>query len=217
MAVAFAGSVQLKAVAGEQATLCNVTEKTLFSCAMRASGKIASLCGSVDLAKPWLQYRMGRPGQTPELVVPSRLDDPEMRSVFFYDLPSATRDGSYWQVGIWFRHDDAYYELLTSQNHEYREDDDDRSIVNVWVGANLNKRPRELVCRNVSSSVLLIQAGDLVKMMAPKWHHWGLSPYDWGSYAEKNEARDRAAAEAKSGAAEPIIPPDLPRRAAPGR
>jgi hypothetical protein len=196
LAVAFAGSAQLQAIAGEQATLCDTPENAFFNCILRASGKVVSLCGSADRAKPWLQYRMGRPGQTLELVVPSRLDDPEMRSVFFYDLPSATRDGSYWQVGIWFRHADAYYELLTSQDHQYQEDDDDRSAVAVWGGANLNKRPVEQECHRTSSSVLLIQAGDVVKAMAPKWHHWGISPYDWGSYARKNEAHERAAAEA---------------------
>jgi len=201
LVVAFTGSMQLQAVAGEQATQCHAPENTFFNCVLQTSGKVVSLCGSADSAKPWLQYRMGRPGQTPELVVPSRLDDPEMHSVFFYDVPSATRDGSYWQVGVWFRHADAYYELVTSQDHQFQEVGDDRSAVDVWAGANLHKRPVELACRRTSSSAQLIQAGHLVEVMAPNWHHWGISPYDWGSYAAKNEAHDRSAAEAASGAA----------------
>ena len=216
MAAVLAGGVPLQAVANEQATLCHASEITFFNCTIRASKKLVSLCGSDNETKPWLQYRMGRPGKILDLVVPSRVDDPDMRSIFFYDLPSATRDGSYSEVGIWFRHADAYYELVTSQDHMYQEGKDDRSMLLVWAGMDLNKAPRVIECLGTSSSDLLIQAGHLVEVMAPKWHNWGISPGDW-IFLEGREAHDRAAAKANSGTAQPIIPSNPSQQAAPAR
>jgi hypothetical protein len=47
------------------ASLCDKGEKVVFSCAVKRSGKIVSLCSSPKLSKTegYLQYRFGRTGQ----------------------------------------------------------------------------------------------------------------------------------------------------------
>ncbi|MBV9958095.1 MAG: hypothetical protein JO360_06715 [Acidobacteria bacterium] len=54
------------------ATLCSQNETIIFSCGMRKSTKILSLCGSKDLSsqKGYVQYRFGQPGKV-ELEYPT--------------------------------------------------------------------------------------------------------------------------------------------------
>jgi len=190
------GGLPLKAAASNHATFCQASERTFFNCVLQVSGKVASLCGSADAARPWLQYRVGHPGKVPELVVPADVNDPEMRNTFFYDVPSGTLDNSYWQVGIWFRQADAYYELLSAQDHPYQKGHGDRSAVYVWFGETVHGAPHDLACRKASSSESLMQAGKIVEQMAPKWHQWSASPWDWGASLRKLEATGRAEADA---------------------
>ncbi|HEV7395217.1 MAG TPA: hypothetical protein VGN86_01800 [Pyrinomonadaceae bacterium] len=46
-------------------SLCEATEKIIFSCTVKRSAKIVSLCSSKDFAKDrgYLQYRFGLPGK----------------------------------------------------------------------------------------------------------------------------------------------------------
>ncbi|MDE2362706.1 MAG: hypothetical protein KGM42_08500 [Hyphomicrobiales bacterium] len=66
----FAGAIILASPLRAQ-TLCDPTETSAFSCALKTSGKIVSLCASADLGKTtgYLQYRFGTPGKV-ELAVP---------------------------------------------------------------------------------------------------------------------------------------------------
>ncbi|MFB9244594.1 hypothetical protein IV454_12705 [Massilia antarctica] len=190
----FAWTVPSWAVAGVQPTLCQKAEKTFFNCTLERSGKVVSLCGSDGAHKAWLQYRMGRPGQALELTVPSRLDDPEMNSTFFFSGLEATRDGSYSGVSVWFRHADTLYDLSTSQNHQYRENGDDASSIGIWHATNRQQRGLSLSCRRPSSSALLFQAGQVVEAMAPAWHQWRITTFDYWGAAGESEERGRAAA-----------------------
>ena len=66
-------------VAGLAASHCGESEKTYFSCKVRGSAKVVSLCGAPnllsgsqeDLQNGWLQYRFGVLGK-PELVYPAQ-------------------------------------------------------------------------------------------------------------------------------------------------
>src|SRR5476649_2938273 len=61
------------------ATLCKPDEIVYFSCKIKSSSKIASLCGSplrefsTDslLQDGWLQYRFGKPNGKPEFIYPA--------------------------------------------------------------------------------------------------------------------------------------------------
>lgn len=59
--------------AGMTATLCSNQEEVIFSCPLKKSKKIVSLCASPDLAKDrgWLAYRFGTPASV-ELEYPER-------------------------------------------------------------------------------------------------------------------------------------------------
>lgn len=58
--------------AGARETHCAPAERVFFSCPIKGSSKVLSLCGGVDeMGTPlWLQYRFGMIGRT-ELVFPS--------------------------------------------------------------------------------------------------------------------------------------------------
>ena len=64
-------------------SLCDKSEKIVFSCAVKGSGKIVSLCSSPKLNKSegYLQYRYGRPGRV-ELEFPKLRA--ESRKLFSY-------------------------------------------------------------------------------------------------------------------------------------
>lgn len=74
---------EAKASSSLTVSLCEKAEKVVFSCALRRSGKIVSLCSSPKLSKTegYLQYRFGRPGQI-ELEFPK--DRAESHKVFKY-------------------------------------------------------------------------------------------------------------------------------------
>ena len=79
------GPMEKKAEASSLATLslCNKSEKVVFSCAVRRLGKMVSLCSSPELRKAegYLQYRFGRPGQV-ELEFPKERS--QSRTLFKY-------------------------------------------------------------------------------------------------------------------------------------
>src|SRR5689334_25339939 len=56
------------------ASLCEKSEKVIFSCSIKKSGKIVSLCSSVNASKDqgYVQYRFGLPGKV-ELEFPKTL------------------------------------------------------------------------------------------------------------------------------------------------
>ena len=183
------------------ATLCTAGETTFFSCRLDRSTKVASLCGHGGAPRPWLQYRIGVPGKPAELRVPMSIDDPDMASRFFFDGPAATRDGSFWSVGVWFENVDTIYELQTWQEHEYREGGDTASGIVVWRSARPQERGRIVQCAGPSPSGTLEAARDVVEAMSPSWHGWAVSPEDWMSWARKRDAARRPAAAPSSASA----------------
>jgi hypothetical protein len=198
LAAAFAGALFLaspEAVGAPvpRASLCTADETTFFSCRLARSTKVASLGGRAGAPRPWLQYRIGVPGQAAELLVPKSIDDPDMGSRFFFDGPAATRDNSFWSVGVWFENVDTIYELQTWQEHEYREGGDTASGVIIWHSLRPQERGRIVQCDGPSSSATLEAARDVVEAMSPPWHGWAVSPEDWMSWARKRDAARRPA------------------------
>jgi hypothetical protein len=49
----------------QRGTLCTETEKVLFSCSVKRSAKVVSLCASSDVSRTrgYVQYRFGTPGK----------------------------------------------------------------------------------------------------------------------------------------------------------
>ena len=64
-ATAFQSQARSKALALRANSLCLTDERIIFSCAVKRTGKIISLCASKDLDKErgYLQYRFGLPGK----------------------------------------------------------------------------------------------------------------------------------------------------------
>lgn len=175
------------------AAACSTGETTFFACRFAHSSKVAVLCGHAGPPRPWLQYRVGVPGHPPELLVPKTIDDPEMTSTFFVDGPSATRDHSWWEIGVWFQNLDATYELTTSQDHEYQDGGDTASAILVWPRSLAKDQPKSLGCAGTSSSDGLLAARDVIAAMSPSWHGWAISPGDWKTWARNRDAERRAA------------------------
>jgi hypothetical protein len=124
--------------AASASTHCAADEVVYFSCKIKGSSKVVSLCGS-ELLRPdtrvrredaWLQYRFGRPGQ-PELVYPTEragsLNAFTGEHVAPYDDSVDT---------VWFKHGSATYgvEVRNARNKFY----------GVWVGT--ERKNVELPC-----------------------------------------------------------------------
>jgi hypothetical protein len=68
----FAPVIRSSTATRKPATLCEKNETVIFSCGMRQSTKILSLCGSKELGQQqgYVQYRFGQPGKV-ELEYPA--------------------------------------------------------------------------------------------------------------------------------------------------
>jgi hypothetical protein len=95
-------------------SLCTKDEQIIFSCSLKRSAKIASLCGSRDLAKDrgYLQYRFGLPGKI-ELEFPKTRQATQQQFHYTHyfrfqvDLTEIT-----------FKNDDYEYEIFDNYNGE---------------------------------------------------------------------------------------------------
>lgn len=65
-----------KAAATGSASLCRATEAEVFAC--RTGEKMVSVCASRDLGpkRGYVQYRFGKPGETPEMLLPAAEEHP---------------------------------------------------------------------------------------------------------------------------------------------
>lgn len=68
---------------GTAATLCQADEVVIFSCALRDSPRLASVCASAGLTRVAgsLQFRLGTPGRAAEQIYPA---DPAGAQALFY-------------------------------------------------------------------------------------------------------------------------------------
>jgi hypothetical protein len=164
-------------------TLCRAEETTYFSCSMKKTGKVASLCGGISVERNFLhfmQYRVGRLNGPLEFVFPDSIAAPEMSHLFFYDPPSITRDHTLAELGIWFRAFGAWYELSTLQEDPFgRAEVDTRSTIRIWKTESPRNAPQEYNCESVSPSTGLKEGATLIESMAPVSRTWMISPYDW--------------------------------------
>jgi hypothetical protein len=71
MVVAASSIAAAPAAKTDRNSLCDNTEQVVFSCA--AGAKLISVCGAHPATSgiPYLQYRFGKPGMSPELVLPA--------------------------------------------------------------------------------------------------------------------------------------------------
>ena len=65
-------SLLFNAPQSQRGTLCTQSEKVLFSCSVKRSAKLVSLCASADVSRTrgYVQYRFGTPGKV-ELEYPA--------------------------------------------------------------------------------------------------------------------------------------------------
>ena len=115
VAVATAGSAT--AVAPTQpGSLCENTEKIVFSCTIRKPAKIVSLCSSKELTKDrgYLQYRFGLPGKI-ELEFPKQRE--QTQSAFKY---SHYFRAQFDQTEISFTSDGYQYAIFDDYNGEQK-------------------------------------------------------------------------------------------------
>ena len=73
-------------------TFCTAQEKTYFSCSLNK--KVVSVCGSekISTTTGYLQYRIGKPGKSPELDIPR--DKTQPQNFFAYGAVSRSAKGS---------------------------------------------------------------------------------------------------------------------------
>jgi hypothetical protein len=113
--VVFAGSLlaQIRP-ASHSNSLCTADEHIIFSCTVKRSAKLVSLCSSKDLAKDhgYLQYRFGLPGKI-ELEFPK--DRTHTQEQFRYSHYFRYQVD---ETEITFKNDDYEYEIFDTYNGE---------------------------------------------------------------------------------------------------
>ena len=105
-------------------SLCESTEKTVFSCTVGKAAKMVSLCSSKELTKDrgYLQYRFGLPGKI-ELEFPKQRE--ESRSAFKY---SHYFRAQFDQTEISFNSDGYEYAIFDDYNGEQKPAQRDQGI-----------------------------------------------------------------------------------------
>ena len=139
VSVAWAGDAQ-------PGTLCLQDERAIFSCLLKNTAKLVSLCGSRDLAEGsgYLQYRFGRKGKV-ELEFPS-----ERRG-----SPKAFRHSLYtrYQVdrfSVSFSVANYTYAVFDNYDGEMEPPTHEAGVA----VAHSDENPRELLCRGTGSGNL---------------------------------------------------------------
>lgn len=135
------GSVESKA----EETLCKASEVVKFSCAIKGSGKLVSVCSSPDLgrAKGYLQYRFGT-HQRIELEFPS--DTAGTQGKFSYSAESPEQLGEY--EGLTFRNGDYQFTVQRWVRWSKMADSADYAGILVHrVGPSTLKEVADLKCK----------------------------------------------------------------------
>ena len=139
MSVAWAANAQ-------PGTLCLQNERTIFSCPLKNTAKLVSLCGSRDLAEGsgYLQYRFGRRGKV-ELEFPNeRRGSPKAFRHTLYTRYQVNRFSVSFSVGN--------YTYTVFDNHD-GEMEPPTHEVGVAIERSGDRR-RELLCRGSGSGNL---------------------------------------------------------------
>ena len=125
VAVCFVPGTSLSNLAQLQAgSLCENTEKVVFSCAIAKPAKIVSLCSSKELTRDrgYLQYRFGLPGKI-ELEFPKERE--QTQSAFKY---SHYFRAQFDQTEISFTQDGYEYAIFDDYNGEQKPAQHDQGV-----------------------------------------------------------------------------------------
>jgi hypothetical protein len=160
------------------ASQCKAGETTYFNCAVKHGAKVVSLCGKGNGgAGSYLQYRYGAPGQQAELVHPSTKRYSAMGETFFFDS-TVPKDGGRNETGVWFEHENTYYELkYTTDLAASGQTTGGESEILMWLGVP-SGAPRPLVCKQAHGGASLHGAAALIEAMSPPGRAWKMSPLD---------------------------------------
>ena len=133
-------------------SLCESTEKIVFSCTVGKASKIVSLCSSKDLTKDrgYLQYRFGLPGKI-ELEFPKQRK--QTQSAFKY---SHYFRAQFDQTEISFTSDNYEYAIFDDYNGEQKPAQHDQGIRIT----SPNSKETTLTCRSRAKA----QYGDLAEV-----------------------------------------------------
>jgi hypothetical protein len=136
----------------QSASLCESTEKIVFSCTVGKASKIVSLCSSKDLTKDrgYLQYRFGLPGKI-ELEFPKQRE--QTQSAFKY---SHYFRAQFDQTEISFTSDNYEYAIFDDYNGEQKPAQHDQGIRI----KSPNGKETTLTCRSRAKA----QYGDLAEV-----------------------------------------------------
>lgn len=163
------------ATAAPAPSQCKADEVTYFNCALKSANKLVSLCGKLDGAHSYLQYRAGSPGASPEVVYPAARGGQEMKEAFFFD---DHQDSARADTGVWFRRSQTYYELKYGRDiGSVGQISGPQSEVLMWIGTPKGA-PRPLVCKQSNGGAQLSEARLVIEALSPKGRRWQLSPLD---------------------------------------
>lgn len=136
---------------GFATTHCGRDEVTYFSCKIRGSAKVVSLCGSsLKNFDPssfrdggWIQYRFGRPNGSPEFIYP--IEKTGSPSHFVGEAHSylGEQNRRSYNHRVWFRNQKASYGLVA--------DEGDDHFVGVWVA--IGGKRTSLPCDTAGNNV----------------------------------------------------------------
>ena len=137
----------------QRGSLCESTEKIVFSCAVGKATKIVSLCSSKELTKDqgYLQYRFGLPGKI-ELEFPKQRE--QTQSAFKY---SHYFRAQFDQTEISFTTNDYEYAIFDDYNGEQKAVQHDQGIkIRPPIGSEIT-----LTCRGKAKA----KYGDLAEVL----------------------------------------------------
>jgi|GEM_PF-4762166 hypothetical protein len=165
--------------AGPLQTHCLNDEIAFFNCTLHPSGKVASLCGKDDgMSAPYLQYRFGKIGKSLDLLIPQKVDDPEIGNTFFF-YSGKNRYDALVTVQVWFRNRDTYYSLdsLTDYSHE-EIPSDHQAEISYWKTGLKTSDGGLFVCTEENAGKNLESARSLIEKIASPGREWYLPPSD---------------------------------------
>ena len=160
-------------------THCLNNEITFFNCTLHPSGKVASLCGKDDgISAPYLQYRFGKIGKPLDLLIPQKVDDPEIGNTFFFSY-GKNRYDALATAQVWFRNRDTYYSLdsLTDYSHD-EIPTDHQAEISYWRAGLKPSDGGLFACAEENAGKNLESAKSLIEKIASPGRTWYLTPWD---------------------------------------
>ena len=106
--------IMLSGISQASETLCEPTEKVIFSCSVKSSQKIISICGSSKLtaAEGYLQYRFGTPTHV-EFTYPASKANTQRQFTWEWHHPYQS-----FLLDLTFENGDYFYDVFSTEISE---------------------------------------------------------------------------------------------------